>query len=167
MDERDLYWLAGLLEGEGSFVAGPPSSPNRPRIQISMTDQDVVERVAAFFGIQYIQVRRQGKEGQNWKTAYNVFLRGKRAIALMKILYPLMGKRRRKQIEHALASYDPYKHCKNTAKLSESQVLEIYRRAHAGERHHLIAAEFGVNRTTVTDIKRGKSWWWLTGVKAE
>jgi hypothetical protein len=20
----DLYWLAGLLEGEGSFIAGPP-----------------------------------------------------------------------------------------------------------------------------------------------
>jgi hypothetical protein len=23
----DLYWLAGLLEGEGTFIPGPPSAP--------------------------------------------------------------------------------------------------------------------------------------------
>lgn len=28
----ELYWLAGWLEGEGSFVRPPPSDPKRPRI---------------------------------------------------------------------------------------------------------------------------------------
>ena len=25
-----LYWLAGILEGEGTFMSGPPSRPNAP-----------------------------------------------------------------------------------------------------------------------------------------
>ena len=44
-----LFWLAGILEGEGSFLARPPSSPNSPAIRLPMTDVDVVERVAAIF----------------------------------------------------------------------------------------------------------------------
>src|SRR4051812_10573351 len=42
---QDLSWLAGLLGGEGSFLAGSPSAPHRPSIQVVMIDQDVVERV--------------------------------------------------------------------------------------------------------------------------
>ena len=46
MKETDLTWLAGLLEGEGSFLKAPPSDPNCPRISLEMTDKDVVERAA-------------------------------------------------------------------------------------------------------------------------
>jgi hypothetical protein len=48
--EFELYWLAGLLEGEGSFVKGPPSRPNCPIVQLAMTDGDVVERAARLLG---------------------------------------------------------------------------------------------------------------------
>ena len=28
------YWLAGILEGEGTFMSGPPSEPNSPIARI-------------------------------------------------------------------------------------------------------------------------------------
>lgn len=48
--EHDRYWLAGLLEGEGSFLKGPPSAPRYPVLSLQMTDEDVVARVAAMLG---------------------------------------------------------------------------------------------------------------------
>ncbi len=53
MDERILHWLAGLLEGEGSFLKPPPSAPNTPRITLQMTDEDVVQRVQEIFDLTY------------------------------------------------------------------------------------------------------------------
>ena len=47
---QDLHWLAGLLEGEGSFHPGPPSAPRYPVVALAMTDEDVVTRVATMFG---------------------------------------------------------------------------------------------------------------------
>jgi hypothetical protein len=42
--QETLIWLAGILEGEGSFMKGPPSSPNRPVISMVTTDIDVALR---------------------------------------------------------------------------------------------------------------------------
>ena len=53
MDEKELYWLAGLLEGEGSFMRGAPSRPNTPMVSLSMTDEDVVARVGRMLGVSY------------------------------------------------------------------------------------------------------------------
>lgn len=50
ISNEDLHWLAGLLEGEGSFLKGPPSAPRHPVVALQMTDEDVVSRVAAMFG---------------------------------------------------------------------------------------------------------------------
>lgn len=47
----DLLWLAGYLEGEGSFTSPTPSAPNRPRIQVAATDEDVVQRTAVLWGV--------------------------------------------------------------------------------------------------------------------
>lgn len=46
--------------------------------------------------------------------------------------------------------------------LNAKQILEIYRRAHAGENQYQIASEFGIAQTAVSSIKRGKNWGWLT-----
>lgn len=42
MELKDLYWLAGLLEGEGCFTY----SGSTPMVQLQMTDKDVVERAS-------------------------------------------------------------------------------------------------------------------------
>ena len=42
----DRAWLAGLLEGEGSFLANCEGRSSYPVIKVEMCEQDVVERVA-------------------------------------------------------------------------------------------------------------------------
>lgn len=111
-DKRQLYWLAGLLEGEGSFLAPMPSAPNRPIVRLMMTDEDVVARAAALLDCKYhrIKIKREGA-----KDAFNIALRGYRAYLLMQALYPLMSTRRKAQIDRALASYAPKRIHKNSA----------------------------------------------------
>ena len=46
IEDHDLHWLAGLLEGEGTFLKGPPSAPRAPAVQLSMADRDVPNRSA-------------------------------------------------------------------------------------------------------------------------
>jgi len=55
MDEQDLYWLAGLLEGEGSFLKPAPCEPKHPRVALCMTDFDIVMRAANLFGVNYAE----------------------------------------------------------------------------------------------------------------
>ena len=47
-------------------------------------------------------------------------------------------------------------------KLSERQVMEIYRRAKAGEGTTALGREFGVTHAGAHAIRIGKSWSWLT-----
>lgn len=47
------------------------------------------------------------------------------------------------------------------SKLTEEQVLEIRKRAEAGENQTKLGAEFGVCQEAVSDIKRRKNWGWL------
>lgn len=158
--DADLYWLAGLLEGEGSFLAGPPSRPNSPRVSLTMIDYDVVRRAADLLGVKSF---RTVKRNERWQTAYSLTLRGSGAIAAMREMYPLMGVRRQAQINRALDSYDPNYRKRRQSPLSEQQVLEIYRRAHSGESLHQISWDMGVSYNACSDIKCGQSWGWLTG----
>jgi hypothetical protein len=54
-----------------------------------------------------------------------------------------------------------------THKLIEPQIVEIRRRAEAGEFHRVLAAEYGVSRPTITDIANGKTWRHVTGEDIE
>lgn len=108
-DPSTLGWLAGLLEGEGSFMRGPPSKSNLPRIAIAMTDLDVIVKVANLFGAKVFRGRPALAKN---KLIYSCGLQGSKAVLLMKLLKSLMSTRRQAQIEKALASYKPsYKRC--------------------------------------------------------
>ena len=74
-----------------------------------------------------------------------------------------MGTRRKAQIERALAGCSPPGQRHQHPRLAEQQVLEIYRRAWNGEQMALIAQDMGVSYDTVQNIKRGRSWSWVTG----
>ena len=67
ISERDLCWLAGLLEGEGSFIAGPPSAPRTPAVVLSMVDRDVVARAADLLdaSVNVVPSRREGAGGDS------------------------------------------------------------------------------------------------------
>lgn len=104
MNKNTLYWLAGILEGEGSFCPAPPSKKNAISISVEMVDEDVVEKIAEIFKIAHCAPQ---KRQAHWKQSYRVILRGARAAALMRQLRPLMGSRRQAQIDKALASFAP------------------------------------------------------------
>ena len=50
LSPQSLYWLAGLLEGEGSFLKPPLSKPTRVILSVEMTDRDVLDHVADLLG---------------------------------------------------------------------------------------------------------------------
>lgn len=158
-DKRHLYWLAGILEAEGSFLAPSPSDANVPRISISMTDEDIIAHVADLFGVKYQTLKRRNEKH---KTPYATRLKGYRAAVLMRELYPLMSKRRRGQIDRALANYrdKPDKKGQNAGfvKLTDGKVREIKRRLASGETQKTIAQEFGVSRHTISDINCSATW---------
>lgn len=87
---EQLYWLAGLLEGEGCFAYAAS-----PTIVVGMTDRDVIARVAALF-------RRNVNGPYQYtvknKPVYYTRIHGAAAIAWMGILQPLMGRRRQARI---------------------------------------------------------------------
>ncbi len=113
MTDIDLGWLAGILEGEGSFMAGPPASPNRTILSAITTDYDVAERVAAFLGTHTTSYRTP--EQPHYKQAYVVRITGARARAWMDKLRPLMGARRQAAIDRAIQSFVPGGRYRTTA----------------------------------------------------
>lgn len=97
-DERDLYWLAGLLEGEGSFVVSyQPNGKGVPRVVLKMTDRDVVQRVANLWQSTLLGPYTYENAGHR-KGAWVTQVSGRKAETMMIMLYPHMGARRRARI---------------------------------------------------------------------
>ena|SRR5438105_12580382 len=91
----------GLLEGEATFVPGPPSSPNSPIVRVLMTDRDIVDRVGALFDRAVVPLRSR-KDG--YKRPYATVLKGAEAVDLMIAARSFVGPSRRRQIDVAVAS---------------------------------------------------------------
>ena len=108
MNMKDLYWLAGLLEGEGSFqgIMGPKGL--KVTIVVQMADRDVVARVARIMKTPSLTgpIVRQGIHRKPmWSTA----VYGRTAIAWMFMLHPLMGARRKEAIVVAVSAWKKLK----------------------------------------------------------
>lgn len=103
LDPIDLAWLSGLLEGEGYFglvyrtVKG--HRYRYARVGVAMTDRDVVERAAHYFNRKMLSVKPSKPGG---RPQFRAVILGTQAVALMKVLHPHMGERRRTQIEEVL-----------------------------------------------------------------
>jgi hypothetical protein len=70
-------------------------------------------------------------------------VKGGRAVRVMKDLYPLMGERRRAQIDRALASYI----APQQPKISEVDARELAARYHAGDRYPTaLGREYGISK---------------------
>jgi hypothetical protein len=150
IDDADLHWLAGLLEGEGTFIAGPPSAPRSPAVQVAMVDRDIVERAGSLLNgaVTVIASRREG-----WRTAYCVRVRGWRAVLWMKRLRPLMGVRRQGQIDRAMASYAP----DPRRLLTDERAAEALARLARGESVRRVAERFGTSIWCIYDLRLGRT----------
>jgi hypothetical protein len=141
LDMRQLAWLAGLMEGEGTFVKGSPSKPRRPVTAIGMTDEDIIQRVCELWGTRLWKLKLKV---ERYKQVFRTELVGGSAVALMTLLLPHMSVRRQSQIDASIASYAPLRSIKHkTFHLSLEGTGEFDRYWLAG----LLEAEgyFGLN----------------------
>lgn len=101
MREADIAWIAGIVEGEGTFcIAGPNGRRTYPQIIVEMSDKDVVEKLAAFW-TSTVRCRPRAP----FKDLYKATLSGKNAAIWMLRLYPLLGARRRGRVREILKAY--------------------------------------------------------------
>jgi hypothetical protein len=102
VEELDFHWLVGVLEGEGTFLRGAPSNPGSPILRVSMTDRDVVERVAKLFGRAVVQLRRRKP---HHKIPYATTIKGGPAAQVMSAVRPHLGRTRQHQVDLAISSW--------------------------------------------------------------
>ena len=98
----DIRWLAGWLEGEGSFTAR--ATTHLPVICASGTDRDVMERAGRLLGAT-IRGPIKYKDKPHYKPCWRLALHGSNAAGWMMSLYSLMGMRRKEQIGIALKAW--------------------------------------------------------------
>jgi len=103
----DIYWLAGLLEGEGCFSCSDNNGYPCPVVQVAMSDEDIIQRAAAILGGGgKVRVRLNPKGTFEHKKPIYVFrTTGQEAIEWMFTLYSLMGERRRAKIEEIIITW--------------------------------------------------------------
>jgi hypothetical protein len=93
------YWLAGILEGEGTFMSAPPSTPSSPVARICMTDRDIVARAAELLERAVVPVRARK---DHYRSPYVTQVKGVAAVELMRAMRPVLGPNRRRQIDQVV-----------------------------------------------------------------
>lgn len=106
MSPEIAAWLAGLLEGEGAFMRRVNKRRGveyyTAKIEINMTDQDVIETVAKIFRTKP-RMKRAARD--NCKAMYHAGVEGARALELMREIRPWMHSRRAEKIDELLRDY--------------------------------------------------------------
>jgi hypothetical protein len=97
--ETDVFWLAGLLEGEGAFDA---HRGRYPRIRLAMTDRDVVGRAASLMDTKIRLALHPAPAKPTWHSEIS----GPRAAEIMREILPHMGARRSAKIAEILAAVE-------------------------------------------------------------
>jgi hypothetical protein len=146
----DLHWLAGLLEGEGSFFPGSPSIPHQPVLSVSTTDEDVMARVGALMGR---KVFRCTPRQPQWSVTYVVRVRGRPAVGWMRLLRPLMGERRQGQIDRALDCYE----WKSNQRLNDVGARRALSLLEEGKTVREVAHLLGVSVWCIYDLRSGRT----------
>lgn len=95
----EIAWAAGIFEGEGSIV---PTHRKSIRLQLHMTDQDIVRRFAALVnaGQVYSLERGSHKTIYYWTCGQH-----KAVVAFMDAVWPWLGARRRARWTELLELY--------------------------------------------------------------
>lgn len=98
---NDLYWLAGLLEGEGCFTITKMAPGGSIVISVGSADLDVIERIKKIMGGPNIIQRRKANPKAT-KPHYQFQVCSRTAVAWMMTLYTLLSVRRRARIMELL-----------------------------------------------------------------
>lgn len=110
MTDTEVAWLAGLLEGEACFSLsnnGPKSRARWPNVRptllisLSMVDQDVVERAALLMGGNGPTKQRRAHD--HWQDQWRTSVSAAKAEAVLQLVYPYLGERRRERVDELFA----------------------------------------------------------------
>lgn len=145
LQEKELYWLAGLLEGEASFLE--QKEGRYVSISLEMTDEDIIKKVAKIFNVRY---SKPSKREPHHKQSYKLLFRGSRAVEMMKQLQPLMGIRRSEKIQECIDSFK-IRTKRKIEKENYYRVVELYNN---GTRVEEIGRIFGITKWRVYQIIR-------------
>lgn len=157
-----LPWLSGWCFEHSVALAGrpagrrgvlPPGSSERsalPVVALQMTDEDVVARVASMFGRK--PGRWQPREARHQET-HLVRITGAKAVAWMLAPHPLMGERRRMQIDLAVASHAP----NPTALLDDTTARAALRMLASGSTVRDVAEHFGTSIWCIYDLRGSRT----------
>jgi hypothetical protein len=108
MTEAETAWLAGILEGEGSFgesskVTKHHAKYRYPRVRLAMCDQDIVERARDLTGPRKVSACNPNQP--HYQIQYRLIIEAGPAVDLMRAIRPYMGKRRGARIDGLLERY--------------------------------------------------------------
>ena len=112
--EQKLIFLAGVFEGEGSFgFWGKDNKNNRYfRIQVRMTDEDIVVRFVDFFRLGYVNLHIPKKD--HLKKSWKWTVAGDKAMEVMLQMAPYLGIRRKEKFEQCCQSYKQLPHLRKS-----------------------------------------------------
>jgi hypothetical protein len=102
---KQIAWVAGILEGEGSF--GFSNNSKCPCIWLGMSDIDVIRGVRNIIDPSYAINIHGIKDNRlpHYKKQYRITVNGIRAIQWMMTIYPLMSRRRKDRIKQLLSTW--------------------------------------------------------------
>lgn len=128
--EAEIAWLAGIMEGEGSFGAvSRGKSEYAPRVALCMTDRDVVIRAFEIADCGRIygpyEVLESNVGPGPFKKRYQWIVQGKEAIAFMELVLPYMFERRATKIQEILSVYEELEFRKTLLYKFWSNVVQV------------------------------------------
>ena len=103
---KGINWIAGFLEGEGCFSI--INANNTLGVRATSTDYDVLSYLQRAVPGSLIYGPRQSSQKPYWVWSVT----SGPADSLIHALYPLMGERRRKQMQYALKKSEGSSLCK-------------------------------------------------------
>ena len=91
MEPVHIAWAAGLFEGEGSIT----NNRTRAKLNLAMTDKDVVEKFASIIGYGNVNPKKNHKKPSHWKDQWEWSV-GKQSEVrrILSLLLPYLGNRR-------------------------------------------------------------------------
>lgn len=104
MTDREIGWLAGLIEGEGCigvFKNGRHTQQKVATVSINMTDFDIVHRLQKVTGMGTLRPKPpknpKHKPQLSWRVA-----KQKDLLQLLYLVWPLLGERKRQAAAEAI-----------------------------------------------------------------
>lgn len=106
MTEAEIAWLAGLLEGEGTFTWKKQKRYQYPMVKVGSTDRDIIDRVREMWGGPVPEFHRRRRA--HWKDQWIVARVGQPAVVVMQQVLPYMGERRAAKIQEILSRWEEH-----------------------------------------------------------